>query len=57
MTHYAIAKKLGVTPQAVSLWFNGKTMPSTKNLAALSRLLGKDMETLIKEFERKKARK
>jgi transcriptional regulator with XRE-family HTH domain len=47
MNHTTIAKKLGVTQQAVSLWFAGKTMPSTKNLLALAKVLGLSVEKTI----------
>jgi len=57
MTQYEIAKRLGVSEQAVSKWFSGKTLPSTKNLIALSKLLNKDVETVLKEFSRKRNKK
>lgn len=58
VTKYEIAKKLGVSHQAVYKWFSGQALPSTANLIALSKLLGKDMETLLKDFsKRRKARK
>ena len=44
MTKYKIAKKMGVSHQAVYLWFSGKTLPNTKNLIALSKLLGVSVE-------------
>ena len=50
MTQYKIAKSLGVSVQAVSLWYNGKTLPSPVHLVALSKLLGKDVETLLNDF-------
>jgi tellurite methyltransferase len=54
MTQYEIAKKLGVSEQAVSKWYNGKSLPSQMNLVALAKLLGKDVETLLKELIMKK---
>lgn len=58
MTQYEIAKRLGISEQAVSKWYTGQSLPSTANLIALSKLLGKDMETLIKNFTKlRKARK
>lgn len=58
MTQYEIAKRLGISEQAVSKWYTGQSLPSTANLMALSKLLGKDMETLMKDFSKKrKARK
>lgn len=57
MTQQEIAKRLGVKQQAVSKWYNGQSLPSPVNLAALSKLLGKDMETLLKEFLKKQQKK
>jgi len=57
MTQYEIAKRLGVTEQAVSKWYTGKNLPSTKNLVVLSKLLGKDVETLLNELSKKKQAK
>ena len=54
MTQYKIAKQLGVSVQAVSQWYTGKTMPSPAHLMALSKLLDKSVETLLKEFLKKK---
>jgi len=52
MTKYEIAKKLNVSHQAVYKWFNGQSLPGTKHLMALSKLLGKSPEALIKEFSK-----
>ncbi len=57
MTHYRIAKSLGVSQQAVSQWYTGKTFPSAKNLLALSRLLNKSPEVLLTEFSKKQKSK
>ena len=54
MTQYEIAKRLKVSETAVSKWYNGKSLPSSANLVALSKLLEKDIETLLKEFLKKK---
>lgn len=35
---YRIARDLGVSHQAVYLWFGGKTKPSAKNLMKLRKL-------------------
>ena len=56
MTQYQIAKRLGVSEMAVSKWFTGKSKPRVANLVALSRLLGKDVTSMLKELD-KKARK
>ena len=50
MTKYRISKRLKVSPQAVSNWYNGKSLPKPAHLLALSKLLNKDVETLLKEF-------
>jgi tellurite methyltransferase len=54
MTQYEIAKRLGISEQAVSKWYNGKSLPSPVNLVALAKLLGRDIESLLKEFQKKK---
>jgi transcriptional regulator with XRE-family HTH domain len=53
MTQYEIAKKLGVSTAAVSKWYSGKSLPSTKHLIALSELLNISIETLYREFQKK----
>lgn len=57
MTQYEIAKRLGISEAAVSKWYQGKSLPNGANLVALSKLLGKDIETLLKEFMKKKGKK
>ena len=58
MTQYQIAKRLGISEAAVSKWYSGKSMPNGTNLVALSKILDKDVETLLKEFVKiKKAKK
>jgi transcriptional regulator with XRE-family HTH domain len=52
MTKYQIAKKLGVSHQAVSLWYNGKTIPTTKNLVQLSKILNVPIETVLASFKK-----
>ena len=54
MTYYRIAKQLKVSDTAVSNWFNGKSLPNGAHLVALSKLLGKDVETILKEFQKLK---
>ena len=51
MTKYKIAKELGITPQAVQSWYNGKASPSMKNMVKLSKLLGKTHEELLSDFK------
>lgn len=57
MTQYEIAKKLGISEAAVSKWYLGKSLPKGANLVALSKLLGKPVETLLKEFLKKQGKK
>lgn len=57
MTQYEIAKRLGISEAAVSKWYQGKSLPNGANLVALSKLLGKDIETLLKEFLKKQGKK
>jgi len=52
MTKYEIAQKINVSHQAVYKWFNGHSLPSTKHLMALSKLLGKSPQALIKGFSK-----
>ncbi len=51
MNKYEIARKLGVSHQAVYKWFNGKSFPSTKNLMKLSKVMGKTMEEIVSLFK------
>jgi transcriptional regulator with XRE-family HTH domain len=37
---YELAKKLGISHQAVYKWFGGKCQPSVKNLIKISKVLG-----------------
>ena len=48
MNKYEIARKLGVSHQAVYKWFNGESLPSTKNLIKLSKILNKSVEDTLK---------
>jgi len=48
MNKYEIARKLGISHQAVYKWFNKQSFPSTKNLIKLSEVTGKTIEDLIK---------
>ena len=57
MTQYEIAKRLGVSEAAVSKWYKGKSLPNGAHLVALSKLLNKNIETLLKEFQTKKQSK
>jgi|GEM_PF-4420488 transcriptional regulator with XRE-family HTH domain len=59
MTKYQIAEKLGVSHQAVYHWYNGKTIPTTKNLIQLSKILKVPIEGILASFKQpeKKTRK
>jgi len=57
MTQNEIAKRLNVSEAAVSKWYNGKGHPSVANLVTLSKLLGKDIEAVLKEFQKKKGKR
>ena len=48
MNKYEIARKLGISHQAVYKWFNGQSMPSTKNLIKLSKILNQSVEDTLK---------
>jgi transcriptional regulator with XRE-family HTH domain len=53
MTQYQIAKRLGVSETAVSKWFTGKSKPRVAHLVALSKLLGKDVNSTLRELDKK----
>ena len=46
-----IAKKIGVTPQAVSKWFSGKSFPSYKNLLKLQKTTGISLGQITKMLQ------
>lgn len=49
-----VADKMGVTPQAVSIYESGKREPGLKNLIALSRILNTTTDWLLGESHIKK---
>lgn len=49
VTQQFVALSLGVKGSSVSNWESGKTRPSTKNLAALAKLLGVSADQLLDE--------
>jgi len=57
MTQCEIAKRLGMSEQAVSKRYNGKSLPNAANIIALSKLFDKDAETLLKEFIKKQKKR
>ena len=46
-----LARKLGLSRQAVSKWETGTADPSTSNLLALAKLFGVSAEELLKSVE------
>lgn len=47
LSRAALARRLGVTPGAVSHWATGRHQPRTAHLVALARLGGVSLESLI----------
>ena len=50
-TQEALAEKLGVTAQAISTWERDENVPDTRNLIALSRVLGISLDDLVSEAD------
>lgn len=48
-----LAKRIGVSHQAVYSWENRKTRPLPKNMLAMSKVLGVKMDTLVDYFYKK----
>jgi transcriptional regulator with XRE-family HTH domain len=51
MDQRGIAKRLGVSNSAVSLWETGRSLPKPKHVPKLARLLGIDAMTLTKMLD------
>lgn len=47
-----IAKKLGITQQAVSRWMTGKSSPSYKNLLKLQKATGMSLGQITKMLQK-----
>ncbi|MBR5473011.1 MAG: helix-turn-helix transcriptional regulator, partial [Clostridia bacterium] len=45
----ALAEKLDVSRQSISLWENDQTMPSMENIVAIANIFGVSTDTLLKE--------
>ena len=45
----ALAEKLGVSRQSISLWENEQTMPSMENIVAIANIFSVSTDTLLKE--------
>ena len=45
-TYAEVARKIGVSRQAISLWAQGKAVPNLKCLAALAELFGVEVENI-----------
>lgn len=52
MTAAELARRLGVTPQAVSGWIKGKAIPSPKMLRALEDVMGIPMRAWTEPVEK-----
>jgi transcriptional regulator with XRE-family HTH domain len=48
MSQAQIAKKIGVTQQALSKWFTGKSFPSFKNLTKLAKVTNMTVNEVVK---------
>jgi DNA-binding XRE family transcriptional regulator len=57
MTKYEIAKRLGISHQAVYHWYSGKAHPSSQHLLALSKMLDKSIEDILKEMKQAKSKR
>lgn len=51
MTQVDLAKKIGVTPNAVTQWESGDRKPSLINLKKLSQILGCTTDELLKPIQ------
>ena len=51
MNKYEIADKIGISHQAVYNWYNGKSLPSLKNMVKLSEILNISIEEILKQFK------
>ena len=51
MTQEQLAEKMDVTAQAVSTWERNENLPDTKNLIAMSKILGISLDDLISDKE------
>ncbi len=45
-TQAEVARKIGVSRQAISLWAQGKSVPNLKNLAELAELFGVEVKNI-----------
>lgn len=51
-----LAKKVGVTPSAVSYWESGDAQPSVKNLEAIAKACGIELRIFWSEIPERAAR-
>ena len=49
LTQKEVAKRLGITTAAVSMWETGKTKPRADSLIALAKLYGCTVDDILKE--------
>ena len=50
ITQVQLAEMLGVSKGTVAMWETGKSVPTMKNMIALSEILNTDVEILVKSF-------
>ena len=50
-TQEKLAEQLGITPQAISTWERDESIPDTKNLLMLAKLLDVSLDDLFSESE------
>lgn len=51
VTQQQVADAVGVSPQAVSGWERGESVPETEKLAAISRIVGRPIGWLLDQYE------
>lgn len=49
----ALAEKLGVSRQSISLWENDQTIPSMENIVAIANIFGVSTDELLKDNDEK----
>ena len=49
-TQQYLAEKLNIKQSTVAMWETGKSVPTMKNMIALSEILNTDVEILVKSF-------
>ena len=49
-TQQYLAERLNIKQSTVAMWETGKSVPTMKNMIALSEILNTDVEILVKSF-------